>query len=76
MKGSIMFLVLFAALMLRSATAQRTVANLNMGWKFVPNVGGGGGGGQNCTDLNATFPQDFSNKQCQGVNILIYKIYL
>lgn len=35
--------------------------------KFVPNKGPSGGKGQNCTDLDKTFPQDYSNRQCMGL---------
>ena len=35
--------------------------------KFQPNTGPSGNKGQNCTDLNKTFPTDFSNKQCNGL---------
>ena len=35
--------------------------------KFVPDKSGGGGGGQNCSDIDTTFPTVFDNKQCQGL---------
>eukprot|EP01051_Picozoa_sp_SAG22_P009744 SAG22_NODE_835_length_6917_cov_8.098709_1_plen_279_part_00 len=51
----------------RTASAQRTVASLNDGWKFQMNGGGGGGKAQDCKDLTKTFPTDYSGRQCSGL---------
>jgi beta-galactosidase len=55
------------ALCCGGATAQRTVASLNEGWKFQEDGHAGGGKPQDCESLEKTFPVDASGKQCTGL---------
>jgi len=57
--------ILSILLLLSSTTAQRTVASLNMNWKFVPDVPPAPPA---CNDPNTTFPLPYDNQQCIGLN--------
>ena len=47
-----------------AAAAQRTVGDLDRGWRFQPDSGGPA---PSCNDPNTTFPLPYDNTQCMGL---------
>ena len=53
-----------AAAVVALAAAQRTVYNVDAGWKFVMDSAAP----PQCQNPNATFPLDYNNQQCLGLS--------